>query len=201
MRILTKTEGMSREEWLKWRQKGIGGSDIAIIAGVSNYKKIYKTPYELYLEKLSLAEDQEESEAAYWGNTLEPVILKEFTKRTEIEVYKPSAIFQHDTYDFMLANVDGFVVGKNEGIEIKTSSEYLNKEWQGDKIPPAYYLQCMHYLAVTGFEKWHIAALVGGNKFYSTTIKRNDDLIESIICMCCDFWECVVNKTPPTETR
>ncbi len=43
--VLVKTIGLSHEEWLKWRQKGIGGSDAAAIAGLkmclSNFFKIY----------------------------------------------------------------------------------------------------------------------------------------------------------------
>ena len=34
-RILVDTEGLSNEEWLKWRKKGLGGSDIAAILGIS----------------------------------------------------------------------------------------------------------------------------------------------------------------------
>jgi predicted phage-related endonuclease len=35
--ILVVTEGMSREEWLRWRKKGIGGSDVASILGINKW--------------------------------------------------------------------------------------------------------------------------------------------------------------------
>ena len=33
--ILVETEGLSREEWLRYRKSGIGGSDVAAILGIS----------------------------------------------------------------------------------------------------------------------------------------------------------------------
>lgn len=46
--MLYQTKDLTRQEWLKIRQTGIGGSDIAAILGVSKYK----TAYDLYLEKV-----------------------------------------------------------------------------------------------------------------------------------------------------
>jgi predicted phage-related endonuclease len=35
---LVRTIDLSREEWLQWRRKGIGGSDAAAIAGLNPWK-------------------------------------------------------------------------------------------------------------------------------------------------------------------
>lgn len=32
--VLTNTKDMENEEWLEWRKKGIGGSDVATICGL-----------------------------------------------------------------------------------------------------------------------------------------------------------------------
>ena len=56
-------------------------------------------------------------------------------------------------------------MGERIGLECKTASEYLKKEWKDEEIPVAYLLQCQHYMAVTGYEAWWIAVLIGGNKF------------------------------------
>ena len=42
MEVLVKTAGLSREEWLRWRTKGIGGSDVSIIAGMNPYRSVYQ---------------------------------------------------------------------------------------------------------------------------------------------------------------
>lgn len=53
--ILTNTKGMTNEEWLEWRNKGIGGSDVATICGLNKYK----SALELWMEKLGYKEYDE----------------------------------------------------------------------------------------------------------------------------------------------
>ena len=63
------------------RKKGIGASDTPIIMGFSSYK----TPYQLYLEKLGLVDDTEkETEVQYWGNELERPIMRHFIKVNKV---------------------------------------------------------------------------------------------------------------------
>ena len=72
---------MLTEEQRARRCNGIGASDSAIIMGYSSYK----TPYELYLEKTGAVEpDEEMTEQQYWGNALEPVILKRFEQENNV---------------------------------------------------------------------------------------------------------------------
>ena len=42
MKVLVKTADLSRADWLKWRTKGIGGSDASVIAGINPYKSVYQ---------------------------------------------------------------------------------------------------------------------------------------------------------------
>lgn len=77
MRILVKTAGMSREEWLRWRTKGIGGSDVSVIAGVNPFRSIFQ----LWLEKTGQVEPEEtENDNTHFGNVLEPVVKGSFPK-------------------------------------------------------------------------------------------------------------------------
>ena len=50
-RIYVKTKDLSRQQWLQYRTRGIGGSDVSIIAGINPFKSIY----ELWQEKTHLA--------------------------------------------------------------------------------------------------------------------------------------------------
>ena len=36
--VLVDTAGLTREEWLEWRRKGIGGSDAAAVLGISPFR-------------------------------------------------------------------------------------------------------------------------------------------------------------------
>lgn len=193
--VLTMTNEMSREEWLKARRKGIGGSDAAAIAGLNKWK----SPIGVYLDKIGESPDEEQAgEAAYWGNVMEDIVAQEFSKRTGLKVRRRNAILKHPDHEWMLANVDRLIVGTREGLECKTASEYLKDQWEGEEIPAAYLLQCQHYMAVTGYEAWWIAVLVGGNKFIYKKVERDEELIQYLISIEKDFWEeHVLKEIPP----
>jgi putative phage-type endonuclease len=192
---LVSTRDMTREQWLEERRKGIGGSDAAAIAGLSRYK----TAMQVYLEKLGHLPEPEENEFMYWGKKLEEVVADEFSARTGLKIRRRNAILRHPQHLFMLANVDRVIVGKDEGLECKTTSAYRADEWKDDEIPWEYALQCHHYMAVTGFSAWWIAVLIGGNKFVYKRIERDDDIIQNLIKIESDFWNNhVLKQVPPS---
>jgi len=189
------TKGMDHAEWLEMRRRGIGGSDAAAIAGLSRYR----TPLQVYMEKLGLVAEPEENEAMYWGTKLEDLVAEEFSLRTGLKVRRKNAILKHPEYPWMLANVDRLIVGKLEGLECKTASAYKADEWEGDNIPWEYAIQCYHYMAVTGYVAWWIAVLIGGNKFVYKRIDRDEKIIADLIKIESDFWHNHVLKQVPPE--
>jgi len=196
MKVIAKTTGMTRTEWLQFRQNGIGGSDVSGIAGMNKYT----SPMGVYLSKVTPIDEQNDTagEAAYWGNELEEVVAKEFQKRSGLKVRRRNEMLAHDEHDFMIANLDRVIVGKKQILECKTASIYMAKEWEGDGVPAGYYLQIMHYLAVTGYEGAWVAVLIGGQKFVYKYIERDEDVIENIVKVCSDFWHNhVIPKVPP----
>lgn len=181
-------------EWLRERQKGIGGSDVGAIMGVNQHK----TAFNIYLEKTEpIIEVEKQSEAAYWGDQFEEVVAKEFEKRTGKKVRRDRRHFQNKDYPFMVANIDRRVVGEDAILECKTANQYLAKEWESEEVPPSYLLQVQHYLAVTGASKGYIAVLIGGQKFIWKEIERDEELINIIIEAEKEFWKMVQDKTPP----
>jgi putative phage-type endonuclease len=191
---LISTRGMSREKWLEERRKGLGGSDAAAVAGLSRYR----TPIQVYMEKLGLVDPPEENEAMYWGKKLEDIVAEEFSIRTGLKVRRRNAILLHPDHSFMLANVDRFIVGKNEGLECKTTSAYRVDEWKDDEIPWEYAIQCHHYMAVTGYSAWWIAVLIGGNRFIYKRIERDEAIIRDLIKIESHFWNYhVLQEIPP----
>ena len=193
--VLKSTVDMSRQEWLDARKHGIGGSDVSAIAGLNKWKSAVG----VYLDKTGQAPDEDMAgEAAYWGNVMEDVVAQEFSIRTGLRVRRRNAILKHPEHPFMLANVDRLIIGKREGLECKTASEYLKGSWEDEEIPAAYLLQIQHYMAVTGYEAWHIAVLIGGNKFLHKKIERDEELISYLIQIEKNFWENnVLKQIPP----
>ena len=192
---LALTESMPYVEWLEYRKLGIGGSDAAVVCGISRYK----SPVELWMEKTDQLPYQEAGESAYWGTQLEVLVRTEFTKRTGIEVRTVSQILQSSEHPFMLANLDGVCEHPDYGtcgFEAKTASAYKVGEWE-DTIPDEYQLQVQHYMAVTGYKGFYIAVLIGGNTFRWRFVERDEELIAMLIELERNFWEHVQDMTPP----
>lgn len=181
-------------EWLRERQKGIGGSDVGAIMGVNQYK----TAFNIYLEKTEhILNIEKQSEAARQGTDLEDYVAMRFTEETGKKVRRDNRHLIHKDYPFMVANIDRRVVGENAILECKTVTPYNLKEWEGEEVPASYMLQCQHYMAVTGADKVYLAYLIFSTKFDYREIKRDEELINIIIEAEKEFWKMVQDKTPP----
>ena len=194
--ILVETEGLSREEWLRYRKCGIGGSDVAAILGISKWNSAIS----LWLDKTNQTnEPVEENEAMQWGTIMEPIIRKHFAEVTGKTVVEVKAMLQHPEHPFMLADVDGLTTddeGNPAILEIKTASEYKRSEWEKD-IPSYYQTQVQHYLCVTGVQKAYVAVLIGGNSFNIYEVEADAEIQSMLIAVERKFWNCVQNMIRP----
>jgi putative phage-type endonuclease len=182
------------KELLELRKNGIGGSDVAGVMGLSRYS----SPLRVYIDKTEPVVEQTDSEAAHWGNKLEAIVADEFCERTGKKVMRINRTLYHAQHDFILANIDRKIIGENALLECKTTNQYKASEWRDEEIPIEYILQCMHYLAVTGYEKAYIAVLIGGQKFAFKEIDRDEKIIESMIEKEINFWKNhVETRIPP----
>lgn len=194
--ILVETEGLSREEWLRYRKCGIGGSDVAAILGISKWNSAIS----LWLDKTNQTnEPVEENEAMQWGTIMEPIIRKHFAEVTGKTVVEVKAMLQHPEHPFMLADVDGLTTddeGNPAILEIKTASEYKRAEWEND-IPSYYQTQVQHYLCVTGVQKAFVAVLIGGNSFKVYEVDADTEIQAMLVAVEKDFWNKVQNMIRP----
>ena len=188
---------VTRVDWLNARKIGIGGSDMAAIMGLNKWR----SAVDVWLDKTGqIVEEQEENEFMYWGNVLEEVVAKEFERRTNLKVRRNNFMLQSVEFPFLLANLDREIVGQKVGLECKTASAFKSEEWEGDSVPDIYYIQCQHYMAVTGYCSWWIACLCGGNSFFFKEIPRNEEVIALIIEKGKEFWQHVTDLTMPDIT-
>lgn len=193
MKKIFDSKSATREEWLKVRKLGLGGSDMSAVLGVNNWR----SPLDVWLDKTSDTVEEKESEPMYWGTILEDIVAQEFAKRTGWKVRNNNFTLQSEEYPYLLANIDREIVGLDAGLECKTANAFKADEWQGDSVPDSYYIQCQHYMAVTGKASWWIAALIGGNTFVYKEIKRNEEVIKAIVDTGREFWNLVETKTMP----
>lgn len=174
-----------RDAWLKLRNTGIGGSDAAIIVGLSHWR----SPFQLWALKTGqVVEDEIDNDFLHFGRVLEQVVADEFELRTGKKVRR-CGMLQNNTYPWLLASVDRLVVGEDTGLECKTAASWKADEWDEDSLPDSYYIQCCHYCLVTGFKEWWIAVLIGGNKFIYKKVTPSEEDLKMLFEAEKKFWE------------
>ena len=195
--LVPDIDKLSYQDWLMVRRSGIGGSDAAAALGLSPWK----SALELWQEKVSgQSQPHKENEAMIWGRIMEPVITREFVRRTGLTVIPMRSMLQATNWPWMLADLDGLVEDPQRGtgvFEVKTASAFKMSEWDDNRCPDAYQLQVQHYLEVTGLSYAVIVVLIGGNKLQWITVDRDDELIASLVQLEKRFWQHVLTQSPP----
>lgn len=205
---------LERQEWIKKHRLGIGGSDVAAILGLSKYK----SPYQLWLDKTNRSELNDlESEPAYWGNMLEDIVAKEYSRRNNVKIQRINQTLEHPKFSWARANIDRAIINpKISGnvrlkngklttdsiLECKTANQYLAKLWgdeQSDSIPDYYLTQCQWYMGITGAEHCGLGVLIGGQKFRSYQITFDIELFQILLDECSSFWNNHVQADVPPE--
>lgn len=180
--------------WLAIRQKGIGGSDAGAILGLNKYK----SPYTLWAEKSGIISDTvEDNEKMRQGRDFEDYVARRFTEATGKKVKKSGYMYRHPECQFMQATVDRLVVGEKAGLECKTVGQFNRTRFDNGDIPPSYYCQCVHYLAVTGLDRWYICLLQFQKEPIIFCIERDEEEIQALIDAETEFWNRVITGTPP----
>lgn len=188
-KVIADTKDMPKEEWLKHRQAGIGGSDASCIAGLNPWK----SAIQLYMDKKEENPQEQKSLRMELGNRLEGLVAELFTEATGLKVRNVNGILKNDKYPFAFANIDRAIVGEKAFLECKTTNSYALKEWE-EGVPAHYEIQCLHYMAITGATHCYIAALIGNSDFIWHKIERDQETIDYLMQIEKDFWENNIEK-------
>lgn len=175
---------MSREDWLRLRKTGIGGSDAGAICGLNPYTSKMK----VFLDKTSDEIKDCDNEVMRLGRDLEEYVAERFTEATGLKVRRSNFLYRSKRHPFMIADPDRILEGGESGLECKIVNTYSADQWEDGKIPPHYYLQCQHYLAVTGKRSWYICAVILGKGIVYHEIERDDELIRVLVNTEKEFW-------------
>jgi len=187
-------------EWLEIRKQGIGGSDAAVVLGMSKYS----TPYELWLSKRGELNDtpSPELQKIYRrGHLLETAILQYHADETGMTINRIQGIVVSEKYPFMRATLDGLSVDGKISINAKTSRVY--DEWgdiETDQIPQEYLINSQHEMIVAGTEVHHLPVLLAGLEFKLYIVEADKELQQMIIDSEHDFWQRVQNGIEPELT-
>lgn len=188
MKRLISTINLPKEDWLRYRKRGITGTDAGAIVGLNPYS----SAFQVYQDKITDTIETYDNESMRQGRDFEEYVAQRFMEETGFKVRRANAIFQNDKHPWMLADFDRIVVGmpngQKAGLECKTVSPYSADKWKDGQIPPHYQMQMQHYLAVSGYDCWYICALIFGTELIIRKIERDEELIQNLIIIEENFW-------------
>lgn len=157
---------LTEDQWLSWRRKGIGGSDVAVALNSSPYR----TARDLYYDKIGvvMSDDGPDKSITFQiGHLLEDVVAQIFAKKTGLSVYEDHWMYQHPFFPFLIADVDRFVTlpdGRKAILECKTAHYDMQFKWANGAVPRHYELQVRHYMSVMNIDVAFIACLFSNNE-------------------------------------
>jgi putative phage-type endonuclease len=187
-------------EWLEMRKTKIGASDAPIIMNVSPYK----TPYQLWQEKLDLVPSGRVTHSMKRGLDLEDLGRQKLIEQTGILFFPEVKL--HPEYSWMMASLDGIDPEGKCICEIK----WPNKEdhlaaLENGSVPSKYFPQLQHQLEVThdgGVERAYYFSCYQDSKSSEIStalieVQRNNSYIEQMLKKEQEFLECLHTWLPP----
>lgn len=218
--ITTKTEGMSNRDWLHFRTRGLGASDIGAVLGFSEYcspmqkfdEKITLTPKPRF-ENLSMflgkqAEEKNAEMWEYWDGSIEGMISNYYSGNKVRRCRKINAYVQNPKYDWLFVSLDRIInkhtiKGKSFGegaLELKNLSSYEVQKWE-EGIPTSYLLQVQTQMLVCGFEYGELAIKQDDRNYNVYPFEKNKAICEQIIDQTHDFWHGKVIPARKIQTQ
>lgn len=207
----------SRDDWLKMRQLGIGGSDVSCIMGHNRFRN----RKDIWHSKQFL-EPEISNEAIEFGNAFEPLIFKSFAYKYR-NIYETldfkDTMFRNIFVPYFQASLDGVLVEKTTNkvgiLEIKTVQNRKSKWYYEDGtkgVPQEYIDQAVHYFNTTNAEFVVFYCLVNYERddidrdmefLKPRRINRDDvlDYMKEVQNECIDFWENYVKKGELPKNR
>lgn len=187
----------SRAEWLTWRQRYLGASEIGAAFGLDEYK----SPLRLWAEKRGMVPDQPETSVMRRGLLFEAAAI-EYLKfaHPDWTIERPG-LFWFDDETRLSCTPDALVKvdGEHVNVQIKTISLPRFERWDG-RPPMNYQLQVVQENLLTGADRGILAVLVvsAHDAFLEEfAIPRHQAMERHIVAAAKEFWAAVDEARPP----
>lgn len=175
------------------RRKYLGASDVPIVMDASPWK----TPFELWEEKLGLRDSFVDNEHIRRGVENEHVALEKFELLMG-EIFSP-AFVKNPAVDWQAANLDGLNPSQDWLVEIKCPSvKNFEKMIESREIPYMYQLQMTYQAHVSKVKRVTFFAYeVESGDYFLQEFEPKGEVVSSILEECHYFWNCVEKGIPP----
>ena len=127
-------QNVTRDDWLRLRKSGLGGSDAGAVCGLNPYS----SPLQVFCDKTTEEVQDHDNESMRQGRDLEEYVAKRFMEETGKKVRRSNFMYRSEEHPFMIADVDRLIVGEDAGLECKTANAYNADKWKDGKIPAHY---------------------------------------------------------------
>ena len=178
-------------EWFALRADGITATEVSVIAGLNPYK----TPYQLWAEKLGKYEPEPVGAAAVRGLLLESTVATFYEMETGKKLKRSNGIVRIKEIPWVMASLDRTIVGEEGLVEIKTST---SPRWSLHPVPPEVVAQVQWQMFVTGAPWCDVAVLLGGLVFRIERVAASIEMQTELYRKAVEFRNLLATKTPPT---
>jgi putative phage-type endonuclease len=179
-------------EWTQMRRNYLGASDAPVIMGVSPYR----TPYQLWLDKVS-GSSQVDNFAMQYGRDHEPIARAMFEKDMQ-ESFSPCVVY-HDSLGYLMASLDGMTQCGEHACEIKCANATDHDLAKQFKVPEKYYPQLQAQMACTGHDSMFYVSYHNG-EIISFLVERDQYFIDQMLLKMGAFWILVQELEAPALT-
>jgi len=217
LKLINIDKDTNLDEWLAFRTKGLGASDIGTLMGLNPYK----SKIELFYQKLGLIPiKQDENIPMFYGNRLEEFVanmweyydgedaesvIRNYNEGTKIRHCRSvSGYIINSDYPHLFLSPDRIIVSSETDkliyggklirknfkgvLEVKTINGFASKQWEAG-IPPSYVTQLQTYLFGLEIEYGEIVFLEDGRKLWSIPMELNINLRDQIVATMNEFMD------------
>lgn len=182
------------DSWLSLRRTKITATDAGVIMGLNPWK----TPLQLWEEKLGLREPQAVNDKMREGSLMEGEARVFFNEKLTTD-FKP-VVLESCIHPFMMASLDGMDhLGRIMEIKCGKGSHELALQYE---IPPYYMSQLQKQMYVSDINFCFYCSYRSKEDNIFWTVNRDDAFIEKMIEAEKEFYRCMMEfQAPPATDR
>ena len=202
------------DEWLETRRRGVGASEIAIIAGIAPGE--WSSPYDLFHQKAGAITGERDNDAMAWGHDLEAAILGRFARNhPELTVTLGALLHKADDPRWM-ATPDGLAYKARSGgnrqvrryrirkttpaavVQAKTAGSW--EAWGDDgtdDIPVYYRAQVLWEMHVTGARRAYLPVFVPPFGYREYVVGHDQGEVDLLVKVAEEFMDRLARSDPP----
>lgn len=177
-------------EWVQWRTRGIGASDMPSLTGDNPWQ----TEYQLWALKTGRETPGPTTSAQAWGHRLESVGIEFYMGETGRRVVTGET-FRRPDFPHLFATLDGRVPGDAVGVEVKSTRH----RWE--ELPRRIVVQTLAQMGCADLAAVDVVVLPYPEDPYIVRVERDEGAIADLLALGEEWWARYVegDEMPPLD--